>query len=230
MAGLPLLTSSNFEIVYPDGVPNPQSGILTGWDVEIALDVQWAHSMAPKAKIVVVASNGQDNEDFQYAMNYIVYHKLGSVVSDSWEEDNDLLAGPQEENSYTTVLEAAAAKGVSFQFSSGDGGDDGFGSPIGSAEVPANNPYATAVGGTAILNSNTGSGFWEVGWGDDITFIASGGVLDPPVPTGLFRRSGRRRKRLFQKARLAAAKSRARAGKCRTFRHWPIPIPACLLW
>ena len=69
LAGLPLLTSSNFEIVYPDGIPNPQTGILTGWNLEIALDIQYAHSMAPKAKIVVVASNGQDNEDFQYAMS-----------------------------------------------------------------------------------------------------------------------------------------------------------------
>jgi subtilase family serine protease len=190
LAGLPLLTSSNFEIVYPEGIPYPGAGILAGWDTEIALDIQWAHSMAPKAKIVVVATNGEDNEDFQYSMNYIVSHKLGTVVSDSWEEDNDLLAGPYEQNSYTVLLKAAAAKGVSFQFSSGDGGDDGFGSPIGSAEVPANNPYATAVGGTSILNSNTGAGFWEVGWGDDLTLIASGGVLDQPLPLYFFGGAG----------------------------------------
>jgi subtilase family serine protease len=53
--------------------------------------------------------------------------------------------------------------------------------------VPANSPYATAIGGTAILNNNpNGTGSLEVGWGDDVTFIASGpsGPLDPPGPLG----------------------------------------------
>lgn len=42
LAGLPLLTSSNFRILYPEGKPNPQAGILTGWNVEIALDMDWS--------------------------------------------------------------------------------------------------------------------------------------------------------------------------------------------
>jgi subtilase family serine protease len=190
LVGLPPLTSSNFKIVYPDGVPNPGAGIYYGWDGEIALDLQWAHSMAPGAKIVLVATNGQDNEDFQYAMNYVIDNGLGHVISDSWEEDQDLFAGFPEEDSYTAVLAKAAAQGFSFQFSSGDGGDDGIGTPIGAAEVPSNNPYATAVGGTSILNSNTGSGFWEVGWGDDFSLIAAGGVQDPPEPLGFFGGAG----------------------------------------
>jgi subtilase family serine protease len=117
-------------------------------------------------------------------MNYIIKNKLGTVVSDSWEEDLDLLSGPQEQDSFNSILKTAAAKGISFQFSSGDGGDDGVGTPVGAAEVPSNSPYATAVGGTSILSSNTGSGFWELGWGDDFALIASGGVLDPPIPLG----------------------------------------------
>jgi len=184
LMGLPALNSSNFSVVYPEGTPNPNAGILTGWDVEIALDIQWAHSIAPGAKILVVATNGQDNEDFQASMNYIINKKLGTVVSDSWEEDTDLLAGPLEEQSYNAILKVAAAKGISFQFSSGDGGDLGLGSPVGSSGVPSNSPYATGVGGTAILNNPSGSGFMEVGWGDNITYIADGGVLDPPQPLG----------------------------------------------
>ena len=63
LTGLPPLTSSNFNIIYPQGPPvSPDAAVLTGWDVEIALDVQWAHSIAPGAKIVVVAAAGQDNE------------------------------------------------------------------------------------------------------------------------------------------------------------------------
>ena len=49
--GLPQLNSSNFSIVYPEGKPtDPNAGVLTGWDGEIALDVQWAHAIAPGAK------------------------------------------------------------------------------------------------------------------------------------------------------------------------------------
>jgi subtilase family serine protease len=52
--------------------------------------------------------------------------------------------------------------------------------------VPSNNPYVTAVGGTSVLNKNNGKGgFWEVGWGDTLTFVASFGVLDPPEALGL---------------------------------------------
>jgi len=137
LTGLPLLTSSTFKIVYPEGKPvDPNAGVLTGWDIEIALDVQWAHSIAPGAKIVVVAANGQDNEDFQDAISYITKHHLGDSVNDSWEEDTDLVAGPLEQQSYDQVLKIAAAKGISFNFSTGDSGDEGLGSPIGAAGVP----------------------------------------------------------------------------------------------
>ena len=183
LAGLPLLTSSNFSIVYPEGKPaNPNLGVIAGWDVEIALDVQWSHSMAPGAKIIVVAAGGQDNEDFQDAMSYIVSHKLGNVVSDSWEEDIDLIAGPLEQNSFDAVLKTAAAKGVSFQFSTGDSGDNGLGTPVGAAGVPSSSPHATAVGGTSILNNINGTGFETLGWGTSFVALSDVGVLDPPVP------------------------------------------------
>jgi len=51
--GLPLLTSSNFWTVYPEGPPvDPDAADLTGWTTEIALDIQAAHTIAPHAKIV----------------------------------------------------------------------------------------------------------------------------------------------------------------------------------
>ncbi|MFZ0941117.1 MAG: S53 family peptidase [Candidatus Sulfotelmatobacter sp.] len=191
LAGLPLLNSSNFSIVYPEGKPvDPNAGIVTGWNIEIDLDVQWSHSMAPGAKIIVVAAAGQDNEDFQDAMSYIVNNKLGYAVSDSWLEDLDLTAGPLEEESFDNVLKIAAAKGVSFQFSSGDSGDNGVGSPIGAPGVPSNSPHATAVGGTSIVNNINGTGYEPLGWGTSFVLINSGGVLDPPAPQPFWGGSG----------------------------------------
>jgi subtilase family serine protease len=186
LAGLPQLNSSNFQIVYPEGQPvSSQAGILTGWNTEIALDVQWSHAIAPGAKIVVVAAAGQDSEDFQDAISYITNHNLGNSVSDSWEEDTDIIAGPLEQQSFDQVLQRAAAKGISFQFSTGDGGDGGLGTPEGAPGVPSDSPHATAVGGTAILNSVGGTGTETVGWGDIVTYINLAGVLDPPEVLGL---------------------------------------------
>ncbi len=181
LSGLPQLSIKNFRTVYPEGKPfDPNAGIEEGWDGEIALDIQSAHAIAPGAKILVVATSGQDSEDFQYSMQYIVDHHLADTVSDSWEEDTDLVSGPYEEESFEQVLAIAAAKGVSFQFSTGDSGDGGVGSPIGAPGVPSDAPHATAIGGTAILNQ-PGGNYRSVGWGDvfqtlDIPGVA---VTDP---------------------------------------------------
>jgi subtilase family serine protease len=191
LMGLPALTASNFEVVYPQGQPvDPDAGVLLGWDGEIALDIQWAHSMAPGAKIIVVASSGQDNEDFQDAIRYITTKGLGHSVSNSWELDTDIIAGAAEEDSYSQVLELAAAAGVSVNFSSGDSGDEGLGTPKGAPGVPSNNPWATAVGGTTVLNSNTGGGRTELGWGNNATYINSYGPFDPPLVLGFLGGAG----------------------------------------
>ena len=197
MAGLPLLNKSNFSIVYPQGKPNNQLGILTGWNVEMALDLQWAHSIAPGAKIVVVVTAGQDSEDFQNAISYVAANGLGNQASNSYEEDLDIIAGPLEQTSWDDTIEIASAKGISVNFSTGDNGDDGLGTPLGSAGVPSNSPHATAIGGTSILNDIKHPGLTiTTGWGDtwvaftglEITFSPPSAVwtfFDPPLPLGL---------------------------------------------
>ncbi len=54
--GLPAPTSANFQVVYASGRQPP---VNAHWNVEAALDVEWAHAMAPNAKIYLVeaASN-----------------------------------------------------------------------------------------------------------------------------------------------------------------------------
>jgi subtilase family serine protease len=191
LTGLPSFTSSNFKIIYPQGPPvSPNAGVLAGWDVEIALDVQWAHSIAPGAKIVVVAAAGEDNESLQAAMSYIVTNHLADTINDSWESDQDLFSGPLEEQSFDQILEMAAAKGISFQFSSGDGGDGGLGTPLGAPGVPSNSPHATAVGGTSIVNNINGKGYEPLGWGGSFVGLNSNGVQDPPLELPFFGGSG----------------------------------------
>ena len=179
--GLPLLTSSTFEEVFPDGKPIlPDIGYDEGWNVEIALDIQSAHAIAPGAKIIEVASAGQDDEDFISALNYVINHKLANTVSNSWELDAEFTAGAPEAVAFNTVLKRAAASGISIQFSSGDGGDNGLGSPIGDVGIPADAPYATAVGGTSVLNNPNGGADIVTGWGNDFTYVYLGEPTDPP--------------------------------------------------
>ena len=183
MAGLPLLNASNFSIVYPEGKPaDPNAGILTGWNGEIALDMDTSHTVAPGANIVVVATNGQDNEDFQNSITYVAENDLGNTVSNSYEEGLDLIAGPDEQTSWDDALEVATAKGISVNFSSGDDGDNGLGTPLGAPLIPSDAPHATSVGGTSILNDlfNPGSTI-TTAWGDTLVYLEGGDlVFDPP--------------------------------------------------
>lgn len=188
LTGLPLLNKSNFSIVYPQGKPAPDAGVLTGWNIEIALDVQSSHTIAPGAKIIVVATNGQDNEDFQNSIAYVAQNHLGNSVSNSYEQDTDLVAGPLEQTSWDEAIEVATAQGISVNFSTGDGGDSGLGTPIGAPGVPSVAPHATAVGGTTILNdvSHPGSTI-TTSWGDTLVYVSLGStVADPPFDYGLY--------------------------------------------
>ncbi len=183
LAGLPPLTAANFRVIYPEGKPvDPKAGIIEGWNDEIALDIDWAHSIAPGARIAVVASNGQGNEDFQAAMQFIIDNNVGYAVSDSWETDIDIISGPSEQESFENVLILAAAKGISFQFSTGDSGDGGLGTPVGAAGVPSVSPHAVAVGGTAIFNTPGSKGHYTTGWGDSDVVLDNVTIFDPPLP------------------------------------------------
>lgn len=185
--GLPLLTASNFSVIYPEGKPlDPEAADLTGWTSEIALDIQSAHAIAPGAKILVVASAGQDNEDQIESLHYVITHKLAHAVSNSWLNDDEIIAGPAEENAFNSVLRLGSATGISIQFSSGDGGDLGLGTPVGAVGVPANSPFATAVGGTSILNDPYGRGSVVTGWGNNLVLLDDFGPADPPTATGEF--------------------------------------------
>ena len=183
--GLPLLTNKNFEVVFPEGPPlDPNAGDLTGFTGEIALDIQSVHAIAPGAKIIEVASAGQDNEDLIASLEYIRTHKLAHIVSCSLETDAEIISGTDEEDSFNNVLERLAAAGISVQFASGDAGDQGLGTPLGAVSVPSNSPYATAVGGTSVLNDPLGGEDIVTGWGTNVTALQIEFVQDPPPSVG----------------------------------------------
>jgi len=144
--GLPAATINH---VYPDGVP----GFDSGWAGEMALDVEWAHAIAPGAKIVLVHAITNEDSDILSAIKYAVDHNLGDVISMSFG-DNESCVGSALLASYHDVFAAATEKGITLFASSGDEGaalptcdGDSWEKAVSS---PASDPLVTAVGGTEL--------------------------------------------------------------------------------
>lgn len=169
------LPAPSLHIVTPDGLPP----FNMGWAVEISLDVEWAHVVAPRAHIELVLAKSSDDTDLLSATRFAIDHDLGDVISQSFAEAESC-ADPallQEEHA---VFERAASKGITLVAGSGDFGAanllcDGSGiASVASVATPASDPYVTAVGGTRLfIDPASGAYVSETGWGD--RFGASGG-------------------------------------------------------
>ena len=191
-AGLPATNSSNFTVLYPDGKPSPLSLETDNWQDEASLDVEWVHSIAPKAKIVIEIMPTEDWTEFEFAIDNARQNKLGNVISNSYGLPEQLF-GAFTVQGFEQVLKKAAAAGIAVNFSSGDGGDEGTGAPnLGGALYPSTSAYATAIGGTSIGIPNGTTSGAEIGWGNNVTFLsfALNSVLDPPEPLGLYGGAG----------------------------------------
>src|SRR5207247_4197436 len=87
------LPQPNLKIIYPTGTPTyskSMHGIQAGWAFETSLDLQWAHAMAPDAKLVLIAANPAETEGVQgfpsmfKGEQYAIAHYPGSVISQSF--------------------------------------------------------------------------------------------------------------------------------------------------
>jgi subtilase family serine protease len=192
LSGLPATNSSNFTVLYPDGKPTALALEIQNWQDEASLDVEWAHAIAPGAKIIVEIMPTQDWDEFEFAIDYARQNKLGKVISNSYGFP-EALFGAATVRGFEQVLKKAAAAGINVNFSSGDGGDEGLGAPnAGGQAYPATSAYVTAVGGTSIGIPNGTKAGAEVGWGNNANILsfALDGVFDPPFSLGFLGGSG----------------------------------------
>src|SRR5438128_2518985 len=126
-----------FNVYYPQGKPRTTN---SGWALDTALDVEWAHAIAPGAAIVLVVAKTNSFTNLLGAVDYAV--GLGAKqVSMSW--------GSSEFSSETSYDYHFNKAGVSFVASSGDSG--------AGAEWPAASPYVIAVGGTSLPLDSSGN-------------------------------------------------------------------------
>jgi subtilase family serine protease len=139
------------------------------WDLEISLDVEWAHAIAPDASILLVEASSATLGNLLNAVNYARDASGVSVVSMSWGS-TEFSSETSYDGYFTTP---SGHEGVTFVAASGDEG--GFYGPL----WPAISPNVVSVGGTTLtLNSSGGYGS-ETAWSD-----STGGVSEyEPEPS-----------------------------------------------
>ncbi len=145
--GLPSCTTANGcfkKVNQTGGTKYPRYN--AGWGLEIALDIEWAHAIAPGAKILLVEASSNSFTNLLAAEDYAAAH--ASYVSNSW--------GGSESSSETSYDSHFVHAGVSFFVSAGDAGLP--------AEYPSASPNVISVGGTTLTFNPDGSLNSETGW------------------------------------------------------------------
>jgi subtilase family serine protease len=144
--GLPACTSANgcfSKVDQRGGTSYPRKD--AGWALEISLDIQWAHAIAPGAKILLVEADSNSFANLLAAEDYA--KTQAQYVSNSWGASE--FAGEAAYDSHF------AQAGISFFVSSGDAGLP--------AEYPSASPNVISVGGTT-LHFSAGVFTGETGW------------------------------------------------------------------
>ncbi len=121
----------------------------SGWNLETALDVEWAHAIAPDAKILLVEATTPSGTNLLDAVDYAAARSDVAAVSMSWGG-----AEFQEQKSLDAHFTSAA--GAIFFASSGD---NGWG-----PSWPAASANVVAVGGTALSFKKDGTLASEKAW------------------------------------------------------------------
>jgi subtilase family serine protease len=120
-----------------------------GWALEASLDTQWAHAIAPGAKILVVEASSNSYSNLMTAVNYAKNN--ADYVNMSWGSSE--FSG---ETSYDSYFNQPSGKSVSFFVSAGDAGLP--------ADYPSASPKVVSVGGTLLTFNTAGSLASETAW------------------------------------------------------------------
>jgi kumamolisin len=144
------LPQANFSVVYASG-RKPTNGCRSGWQGEEALDIEWAHAMAPNAQIVLMEASSASNSALYAAVtaanSYIAAHGGKGEVSMSW--------GGSETSSETGSDHYFTQSGVVYFASSGD-------SP--GVIYPSSSVNVVSAGGTQVNRNSSGAYTSQSAW------------------------------------------------------------------
>jgi subtilase family serine protease len=160
------LPDPDLTIIYPNGKPTyskAMHGAQEGWAGEVSLDLQWAHAIAPGARLVLIACNPAETQGVQgfpsifQGIQYAVDHYPGSVISQSFgvTEQSFNAAAAVQIAKFRQVYQNAVNARCTVLAASGDWGTamsdkQGRVYPFPTVGWPASDPLVTAVGGTQL--------------------------------------------------------------------------------
>ena len=193
----------SLRIIRPTGrVPrfDPGNANMVGWAGETTLDVEYAHAIAPGAKILLVETPGGGKDgtvsmsQIITAEKYVIRHHLGDVISQSFGAAEQAL-GSAAIQSLRGAYTAAYANHVTVLAASGDTGVTGFEPSQQSyythrvTSWPASDPLVTAVGGTHLSldasgNRNSADTVWNDTYSQNANQLVNGDNGPNPLGTG----------------------------------------------
>jgi hypothetical protein len=118
----------------------------SGWALETALDIEWAHAIAPNAKILLVQAKNNLLTNLLAAVDYATSRPDVVAVSMSWST-NEFFGEASLDYHFA---------GPAFFASSGDGG--------AGVVWPASSARVVAVGGTTLVLDASGNVLSETAW------------------------------------------------------------------
>lgn len=149
------LPSANFQTVYASGHQPPSDA---GWELEESLDIEWAHAMAPNAKLYLVEAASDSFSDLLTAVQVaakLVATAGGGEVAMSW--------GTSEfynESSYDSNFTSTSSANTNVVYFAAAGDTPG-------TIYPSVSPNVVAVGGTSFRRDPSTHAFIsEAAWED----------------------------------------------------------------
>jgi subtilase family serine protease len=135
-----------------DGSATQTSGphAPAAWLGETALDVEWAHAIAPKANLVLIEASSASGNAVGAAMRQIVPSYPGAIVSMSFGIQESAISGSGNNTHLRQMhkdFELFVSLGDTIVASDGDFGASN-GTSVNSPQYPASDPLVTSVGGT----------------------------------------------------------------------------------
>jgi len=155
-----LSAPSSFKKVSETGSTTSLPATDAGWSLEISLDVEWAHAVAPAASILLVEATTSSLSDLDTSIDYAAKQSGVVVISNSWGISGEI-SGETTLDSHCKLTKAVCV------FSTGDSGHPGG--------YPAYSPYVVAVGGTTLNLTTSPTGTVSVA--SESSWAGSGGGM-----------------------------------------------------
>jgi subtilase family serine protease len=161
---------------------SPGQEAKSAWALEVSLDVETAHAMAPGANILLVTTPTAETLGVQglpqmmNAEQYVVDHHLANVISQSFGTSEAAFGSASSLLNLRHAFIAAQKAGISVLASSGDNGTaeiqktpvatGGSLIPQPTVSWPASDPLVTGIGGTYLCTDPTNTTSRVVDSGD----------------------------------------------------------------